>query len=40
MSKEIFDLIRCLLEIDPTKRITAKEAIKFPIFDNINKIVD
>ena len=34
---EAIDLISRLLEFEPRKRITAKEALNHPFFDEINK---
>ena len=35
-SERMKNLVSALLMIDPSKRVSAKEALKFPIFDSLN----
>jgi len=36
--KEAIDLINCLLEFEPHKRISAKDALNHPFFADINRL--
>jgi cyclin-dependent kinase-like len=37
MAKKTLSLLKGLLKLDPTERLTAEEALRHPFFDGLNK---